>query len=263
MKTFEEFIFAREEIRILKSMGAERPWTNDQILDKHHFCNIDRTNDGFSQWLIKNWYEPQKYYSTVLNAVTARWFNTPAPLEMIRTIEKYPISLKQVQAGLYLLMARKSRMFNYAAYTRFLTDDMPEVYTRILTDVLAIKDNNNGYANSFADMIQTVKGIGPFLASQITLDIIMVEPNTFFDSEDYCPIGPGSIRGLNRIIGNTLNTNLNTQTAKNHIKTWSKNLSYSPAIIEHALCEYDKYCRFVETPKGRLYKPFSYLGEKI
>ena len=51
---FKWFISEREEIRSKKERGEERPWTDDEVLDKTKFTNIYRQHDKVSKSIFSS-----------------------------------------------------------------------------------------------------------------------------------------------------------------------------------------------------------------
>src|ERR1700676_1496787 len=54
LDTLRYFVKERESIRLKREQGLPPPWTDDPILSKFRFCNVRRSDDRVSRWLIQN-----------------------------------------------------------------------------------------------------------------------------------------------------------------------------------------------------------------
>jgi hypothetical protein len=74
---FFAYAIEREKIRIRREgLRLPRPWTEDPILQKYHFCNVFREDDRTTQWFRKHVRDPLRSRPEVLLAtVLFRWFN--------------------------------------------------------------------------------------------------------------------------------------------------------------------------------------------
>jgi hypothetical protein len=76
------WIKEREAIRRKRSGGRPAPYTSDPILHTYRFCNVRRMDDKVSDWLWRNWYEPNYDHPNMLAAVAlARFVNLPESLD--------------------------------------------------------------------------------------------------------------------------------------------------------------------------------------
>lgn len=71
----------REAIRRRKEAGEAWPWTSDPILQRGHFCNVERERDRVSKWVAENWRDPHRDDPDVWFAMAmARFINEPLTL---------------------------------------------------------------------------------------------------------------------------------------------------------------------------------------
>lgn len=81
----------RERIRLKKLAGEPRPWTEDPILQKYKFCEVNRENDAVTTWLKINWREPYAEHNKLwLMMCLARVINWPPTLKEIVAKTNFP-----------------------------------------------------------------------------------------------------------------------------------------------------------------------------
>lgn len=81
---FFAYAVERETIRIKRSRGDARPWTQDPILQAFRFCNVHREDDKVTQWFRVNVRDPLRDKPEVLLATAIfRWFNLIAVGEAV------------------------------------------------------------------------------------------------------------------------------------------------------------------------------------
>lgn len=267
------FIREREAVRLKKEAGKSTPWTDDTILQRFRFCNVRRMDDRVSRWLLDNWYKPHFGHPNMMVACAiARFFNLPASLE---PITKYVFS-KRWGAGTAkkikeILRKRKSAgetVFNgaYIVSTNGVKMDKldavidnyvaPLVYLKVSTDSM----------ESCAMVLMESNGIGSFMAGQIVADMRWASPGQWADRDSWAPKGPGSLRGINRLAGRPLKTNIRQEqflTELDNLREACLNklaTSITDRIEMHdwqnCLCEFDKYERtlFDEGRPKQLYQ---------
>lgn len=254
MKTFVEFIKEREAIRLKKEAGEPQPWTNDEILANNHFCNIDRNDDTFTKWLTNNWLNIS-HWSDVNKLVAGRFFNTPAPL--IRLLKVDDTDYTGIWRAVTDSIAAGERVFNYQAYSRYLTADIADKFAELMRETTELIPVLPDALSVLYKQLQKLYGIGPFLASQMTLDAPLIAGRNFADKTTWVPVGPGSKRGIMRIIDEPIGkaAKMSDKQFIAYVQALSSEMGLPVSIIEHALCEYDKYCRLFLREKryGRKY----------
>lgn len=231
------FIKERERVRILKEGGYPKPWTDDEILQQYRFCNIRRMDDKVSKWLYQNWYQPYYNHPNMLVAcVIARHFNvihvferitkcvfggsrtdtTYSPMSALAIIQDLKCQGKTVFNGAYMIHADKSADKSEMVINRVVQpfyDNPPKLdYTSMEQCV--------GALTSFWN-------IGSFMAGQIVADLrwaacgpydaIGKREDTWKDRHTWAPIGPGSKRGMNRLLERDLACNLPQEEFMAHL----------------------------------------------
>jgi hypothetical protein len=259
MDRFLYFIKERERVRILKEGGAAKPWTDDEILQQYRFCNIRRMDDKVSKWLFQNWYRPYYDHENMVAAcVIARHFNKPEvcepltwhvfgedgyqPKAILGRIQQLKREGQTVFSGAYMIHADKSADKSEMVINRVVQpfiDNPPDIDPDSLQrSVEAI----NGYWN-----------IGSFMAGQIVADLRWAKSGTWKDRHTWAPIGPGSKRGMNRLLGRELSTNLPQEEFTKHLlalivtcKTRLPKEIHSrleAMDYQNCCCEFDKFER--------------------
>lgn len=253
---FAKFIIDRENVRIRRKTHEVGPWTKNKILHGYHFTNVRREDDKVSKYLLGVWYPEIKGDSNphLWGAIMiARFINSPESLEAV----KQEVKARDYTAAknkLAVMMAEGKTVFR-SAYLQ------PEIkgFTRLekIFEVLLPKiikaDIPISSLEAAVEKICSIKYFGEFMAGQIVMDAIHVidsadEPNSWADCFTYAPIGPGSVRGLNRLREKELTRKLKrpqyeTEIAELH--TCQDMWKWRALDLEHALCEWDKYERLL------------------
>jgi hypothetical protein len=273
----QHWISERDAIRVLKESGAAKPWTNDPVLLANRFCNVRRMDDKVSQWLMREWYTPHAKANDriLLTAATlARHINWPDTLEYIRfpavwnattyagRLHKWKAAGHKVFTGAYIINGggRKG------------ADKIDLVVER----VQAVHDNavaithGNKRMRDVHSMLTRINGIGSFMAGQIVADLRYTRVlDEAYDSLEWAPRGPGSTRGMNRLLGRrplwasftdaawqahmqTLWNTLGSPSAQRSGRAWAvlQERKCELMDLQNCLCEFDKYVR-VLTGEGR------------
>lgn len=268
------FIKERDRIRQAKKAGKPRPWTKDPILDKFRFCNVRREDDYVTRWLRDNWYphfsdNPDLWFA----AVVARLFNYPDSLEALVSWT-LPFAPEKMRSILHSRKRVGKKNFN-AAYivstNGIAMDKVDYLVTRVLGPLWADrKKSRPGTVQTLAGYHQCLMkfdGLGSFIAAQVIADLKYIENCPLKDAPDwwtFAASGPGSRRGLNRVMRET-----QPVTAPWIEGVWREALSTLLSAVDrrlpkelHAqdlqncLCEFDKYerARLGEGTPKQIYK---------
>jgi len=249
------WIRERESIRLKKEASDPKPWTDDEILQRYRFCNVRRMDDKVSQWLLKNWYDPHFNHPNMLVACTlARHFNQPKALLAIGFPEIWrPERIKQIMRG---MKANGERIFNGAYMVRGIgTADKTEmVVDRVcqpLVDNPPLLDHNS--TQGCVEALLSYWGFSWFMAGQVVADLRWAAVGSWKDRRQWASVGPGSRRGMNRLLGRPPKKPMGQDEFLEHLrwvrKTCEQLLDGSitrrlEAIdYQNCLCEYDKYSR--------------------
>jgi len=269
------FIVARHGVYVNRQLGKPKPWTNDLILRQYRFCNVYRELDKVTKWIARNWRTPNQDDPHLWFAMlVARYINEPDTLKELG----YPVPWN-LKLWLRAVEYRKSigqNVFN-AAYiipptagsrTGGTTVGGPKhealgrFFTYFWEHRNEMKPAKDQALADYADKLCTVPGMGRFFAGQIIADLKYVP--ILKKSPDWWTFavsGPGSRRGLNRVLGRPVNQTWKEiewfgelTSLRGAVSTVIKNVAAMDAIhaqdMQNCLCEFDKYMR-VKLGEGR------------
>lgn len=254
VERFLYWICERERIRLKRVAGFLAPWTADPILQRYRFCNVRRMDDKVSQWLLKNWYEPNFDHPNMLIACTmARHFNTPESMCRIGFPFKYdPIKLKADLIG----VAKTTNLFS-GAYV--VSSDGSKPKSSMIVDLILTPLHSNPPSlnlDSVEECVTTLMNrprFGSFMAGQVIADMRWSAKGAWKDAKTWAPQGPGSVRGMNRLDSNPI-TNILLAAKFSHrlrevialcTSTLPRRITSRLEAIDYqnCLCEFDKYER--------------------
>lgn len=251
------WIQERESIRLKREAGEKKPWTDDEVLQKYRFCNVRRMDDKVSKWLYENWYQPHFDYPNMLVACAlARFINLPESLELIgfpltfgasrikRKVRQRKESGENVFNGAYIVSGKSGRD---------KIESVVDYYVKPLhANKLQKKIDTDSMEETHA-LIQGCFGFGSFMAGQVTADLRWALSGSWSDRNSWAPIGPGSRRGMNRLLESVVNTPIPQVDFDTLLTRLIADLSVAlPDNIgerleamdyQNCLCEFDKYER--------------------
>ncbi len=268
---FVYWVKEREAIRVKKEAGAPKPWTDDPIFQAYKFTNVRREDDTVSKWITENWIKPNDPHPNMWFAmIVARLFNWPPTLEEIcfpqitfpELKEKWRRNLKglrddqgaKIFTGAYLVSTNGVKM-----------DKIDYILDRVLTPIWErgrapksqIRDTHGGGHVSEPESLEhywthllQFDGLGSFMAGQVVADLKFT--SDLKDAPDwwtFAPLGPGSIRGLNRFHGRPVDKSLRQDSGLLEIRYAQKliedELSWTlPAHnVQNCFCEFYKYTK--------------------
>lgn len=282
-KDLAKFILLREVHRDAKEQGVTPK--HHPIMSVYKFCNVRREDDRMTKYVRENIRHPFELEPHLWFAVTAaRLFNNEETLDAI----KHLLLPFKPAAVFKILKARKDagqRNFS-AAYIVSTNgramDKVDYVVTHVLTPLwakrAAIRASMAGATlKQIHEVLSAQNGLGSFMAAQVIADLKYAPPfydwfmdiptNSAPDWYTFAAMGPGSKRGLNRVMGKPAD-------APYRVDAWHRDLDalhkallpLLPAYLgsklhfqdlQNCLCEFDKYER-VRTGEGRpkqYYKP--------
>ena len=277
------FIKEREKIRVKKESGKKRPWTSDPILGKFRFCNVHREDDWVTRWLRANWYrhlgeDPDIWFA----AIVARLFNNP---ETLYEIMPYVLPWKpeKVRAILHKRRDAGKKNFN-AAYivstNGVAMDKVDYIVTRVLGPLWADRKKLRKYPEHVGEPLHKLyealikyDGLGSFIAAQVIADLKYLDRwqrAIPVDLYTFAAPGPGSRRGLNRVLGFPLELKLPDKGWWAHLNDLraavNKKMVDAPDLdaqdLQNCLCEFDKYerARLGEGTPKQIYKEREYAS---
>jgi hypothetical protein len=218
---FAELAYERMRIYIKKELGFPKPWTDRPIFLDSFFCNVFRQLDKTSKWIITNVIEPNaddNYLWAML--VVARYISRIDCLEQLKEAGSFD--------GSYYVEDRlritREQMLNRRAIGlplntgAFITSPMlgewgPTKAHYIVHFVEALMDEDLGARLEYLDvcmreihpLLMKHQAVGSFMAYQYCCDFSYV-PRYLGKAPDlwsWSAMGPGSYRGMNRILFGT------------------------------------------------------------
>lgn len=247
----------RESIRVKKEAGEPKPWTTDPILRDYKFCNVRRNDDRVSKWIHNNWLKPYKGSPDIAFAMcVARILNWPESLKRIEHVvfaeywdaDKARKILKDYRD-------KKNKVFTgaYTVSTCGLTMDkidyvIDKVFTPLAENLMTPHQGET--LEHYWEYLCTFQGFSSFMAGQVIADLKYIEPLLYADDWDtFAPLGPGSIRGLNRYFGRALTYNLKQQQGTEELMQIQCIINNELALdialhdVQNVCCEFDKNMR--------------------
>lgn len=267
VKDLAKFIAARETARQNKEAGEPQPWTNDTIIANYRFCNVRREDDAVTRWIAENWRQPHRDSVDIWFAmVVARLFNEPGTLEAIG----YPVPWRS-EATRTRLRSRAElqgeRVFNpaYIVSTNGLKMDKIDYVIDIILDPLwearkMFRPHAKETLDSYHFRLMQARGLGSFMAAQVVADLKFTDSLcNAADWATWAASGPGSRRGLNRVLGRPPEQHWRETDWRNALTELRDALlpklplplqNLHAQDIQNCLCEFDKYER-ARTGQGR------------
>ena len=248
------WITERHSIYLKRQAGEPPPWTDDEILQTYKFCNVIRAQDRVSDWLINNWYNPFKEHDNMLVACTlARQLNNTDSLSAVGFPEKWQpekvekILYERQKKGLKNYSSAYMITANYGQRGRAPETKQYQTVWRVCQPIYEgdVQLDTRSMRACWSSL-KSFPGFSSFIAGQVVADLRWGLTGSWGDRMDWAPMGPGSNRGLNRLLGRPLVYNSTERELTEFIKEW---LPKSPvpdmeAIdLQNCLCEFDKYER--------------------
>lgn len=257
------FIKERHSIYTKRQAGRKKPWTLDPILQRYRFCNVYRELDTVTQWIATNWRKPHQDDPQLWFAmVVARLLNWPPTLETLH----YPVPWQPARfMKLRVQQEMGIKVFSgaYIVSTNGHTMDKLQYLAQCVLlplwkdrkAITACIQARNTTLETVHGVLTNYDGLGSFMAAQVIADLKYATPSLMAarDWWTWAASGPGSRRGLNRVLGRAVD-------APSTEANWLRNLRELHVLIDqhmhkakmerlHAqdlqncLCEFDKYER--------------------
>jgi 5-hmdU DNA kinase, helical domain len=268
---FVKFILERHAVYRRREAGKPWPWTRDPILREYKFCNVFREKDRVTRWISKKWRkthadDPDFWFAAL---VARRCINWPDTLAAIG----YPVPWDPDRFLCIVARCRKAkqRVFNSEAYKLMVSGqpgDLADLQVRHVLDPMwedrqELRPRRGDTLQDFYERLAPRLYMGTFYAGQVIADAKYV--GVLQDASDWWSFaapGPGSERGLNRVLGRPTNAPWTESEWLRQLRQLRKEIK--PRLCEaglprmHAqdtqdcLCEFDKYERIrLGEGKGR------------
>jgi len=261
------WIQERHRIYEKKATGAPPPWTDDLIFGACRFCNVYRELDRETQWINGSPHTGANRMPTILICGLpwpSRLVNWSPTLAAIG----WPVSWNPEHFVNVLLSrkATKQKVFSDAyticpkATSKEKAVNVAGLLSRLWAQRTTLRPTATDSLASFCDRLCRILGLGQFYAGQVIADLKHAQLKTAPDWHSFAVPGPGSRRGLNRVLGRHHNTpwreaDWQHQLAALHLRITPKiEAAGMPALdaqnLQNCLCETDKFLR-VKFNQGR------------
>lgn len=274
MRVEELFKFMNERYMVYdrKRRGQPKPWTKDEILQRYRFCNVYREYDTQTRWLASTWRrDHQDFWFVALVFRFINWHETAqelgypipwSPESFIKVLKRRKKQGKKVYSGAYMISTHgvKEPKDTYLAKS----------LTKIWEARAEIRYRKGETLAEFHARLEGCFDVGSFIAGQVIADAKYIGVMTQApDWRTFACSGPGSKRGLNRVLGLELDSPWKEMDWRHYLSHLHKEIT--PLIekakmpplhaqdLQNCLCEFDKYER-VRLGEGR--PRSTYPGEK-
>jgi hypothetical protein len=279
MRTGELFEFVQERHNIYVHRLAKRPkpWTTDPILQQWRFCNVYRERDKVTRWIATHWREPHSDDPDLCFAMAvARLVNWPDtlaevgypvpwdPERFVTVLEDRQRRGEKVFTGAYMIHADRHFDGSKAAYLA------AKVFGPLWEGRDALRPRLCGTLAQAHAALMRYDGMGSFMAAQVIADVKYVEPlRSAPDWWTWAASGPGSLRGLNRVLGRPKDAPWAEPEWLRRLQALHREINPLVATakmpelhaqdLQNCLCEWDKYER-VRLGEGKPRSKYPGLG---
>lgn len=257
------YVRERDLIRRRKDEGLARPWTEDATLSRFHFCNVRRADDYGTRWLAGQLARCETWKGITGRTEGVLWRSflfrlIPNPEWWAQSSWLPPLLFGPDEWHDHrakLIGAIRAAPQPYSKAYRVLQSrgGMPRV-DRLIMYLDRLFDNLHQDTDALLAMrslehfwhrLQSIDGMGKFVALQVMRDFQAVGLLGDFNVSDFTYIGPGAARTLEELgfIGK-----MTQYGALYQLSGRSEWRDGTPFInigdVQHSLCEYGKYCRW-------------------
>jgi hypothetical protein len=258
---FMRFVCKRYEIFERRKKRQAPPWTKDVILRDYRFCNVHRENDRVTRWIAEHWRDSRFDSNDVwFWMVIARLINRIEALEMLPPPGRkwHPESFAgmlhdhrnaggKVFGAAYIVSTGGKQMDK----VQYVAD---YVLAPLWANRVRLRPQAGQTLAEYNGLLRQYDGLGSFMAAQVVADIKYTAPlRSAKDWWTFACSGPGSRRGLNRVLNRDYKSQWNEDAwymALHHLWVMTKPLfrvHRIPAVhmqdLQNCLCEFDKYER--------------------
>lgn len=224
IKAAASFIAERHNIYLRRASGMPKPWTKDPILRNYRFCNMYRSLDIVTVWIMDNWINPYVDSDTLaMRALVGRLINKTETLDLMLKTPGCDLVNSYNQEKMWELFqeikARGDRLVTGAYICNTIFPKDVERIDGTKGDYIANffiptvwkhrKELQEGMkTGSFQQSIDAMKkmhGIASFIGNQAVVDLSYTKHlcNAKDLNTTWSP-GPGTEKGINWIVGEKL-----------------------------------------------------------
>lgn len=273
---YEDFVIARHRVWEARQLGLPAPWTDNPIVNERKFTNVFRILDPGTQFLMTDLYSDPDL-EPVTAAYRAFLYRHTGRIETWQAAEEFlghkprPGDEDEILAIWDHWRNVMERPFFTNAYLVFPQSQVPgtdKVHSIVdLASSLAV----SGTFQSFVDarspqerfaVLRGVKGVGDFMAMQVTTDYGYSPFETHDQENTYVVAGPGAVKGARELEPGKVPPVLEWAHERLHSLSLELPLPGGrvryPSLMDtqNTLCEFSKYARYMRKPlTGRAYTP--------
>lgn len=250
------YIRERQAIFDRRSAGLPAPWTQDPVLQAHHFCNNRREDDRVTKELRK-----------AVTDTAMPWHALPAAYTLARMFNRYSTvstALQLMARGANWVPAVKAMrergelIFHVAYVVSTCGKSMDKVdYVDGVVNSVKLLDIKTGSLASVFQALRSVDGLGSFMAGQVVADLKNDPHYALHDAPDWftwsCP-GPGSKKGLEYIFDRAVTDKtyqFYMEMLQQALPEDIRAMKLHAQDLQNTLCEFSKYWRYINKLDGR------------
>ena len=291
INNFWTFCNLREDVRKNKEKGLPQPWTNDPILQRHKFTNINRLHDRGTQLLINLCNNiPHELFDTIKDSNNVwktrvdingdpwqeredntNWYYNTLDFKKFCASAIYRfsgsnnalITMMQNNKPIkwFVLLKSVTPLFNMTAYQANWPNGKDSGRNFMLQELTFFCHSVYYHFKKHMSIMQArdimCDGLAKVGYKRMRFQTTEIAKDLsmltdLVDADSECPMNVGAIKGLKYIFNSTSSKNLI------HLVTSAQNPGYNTQILEHALCEYSKYRDYqtgVRKSHQKVYKP--------
>lgn len=252
----------RESIRIKKERGDPPPWTSDEIIATHRWCNVRREDDKVTRWIAKHIREPYADHPNLwLMLCAARWINVPETLGELIVFGAWPqfetFRPEDMTAVLEARKGRREKTFTgaYILRSKFGMSKAKCIAEITLgnlwRDRATLAPKMKGTLQEAHEALTAYPYWGNFMAYQAVVDMRFCDRllAQATDRHKWASAGPGTLRGLNRLHERPVDYRLSQSQALTELLEFYALLKREIRVkidlsdVPNICCETDKYLR--------------------
>jgi len=253
-----QFIAEREAVRQRRASGDPPPWTEDKILGDWSFCNVKRECDRVTCWISDNWREPHAddpdLWFAMAVARLVNWppslaeIDWPAPFDRDRFVTKLRERAERCEK-----VWGDAYTINAGAKGVSKADHIANILEKLWAARDRLRPRPGEGLVEFHNRLKERDGLSDFYAAQIVADVKYAQLLDASDWMTFAASGPGSRRGLNRVMGRDKdapwkeeNWRIELRNLHRAIKPELERLGLGDLHaqdLQNCLCEFDKYER--------------------
>jgi DNA polymerase len=261
------WITERSAINTRRAAGEPLPWSKDELFARYRFCNVNVQEDRVSRAIYETFTRPFADHAGLIVALTVcRFTNAPEVFEAVRDClvpfdaQRF-VAIMADRAASGLLLERRAYMIPGGRKGELKAACLTnELFVPLANAVEQIRPKPGDTCAAVFERLRVFPHLGKgFLTAQIVRDLKQVEPlRSAPDWKTFVWPGPGSQRGINRLLGATTEADIERERPVPEWRDlfWEVFNQAAPRIAEqgveiddaqssqNALCETDKAIRW-------------------